>query len=341
MCCASLQRTSSLATRPDRTPPKIAARSLIAPINVSDLKTYPLKKRQSKVRVSDCARPWRPGGSFAEFYAALPDILAVKTLRAVAHAIAKAHRKQRPVIVGLGAHVIKVGLAPVITDLMERSIVTAVAMNGAGIIHDFELALMGHTSEEVDAEIDDGRFGMAEETGRMLNEAIRRGADEGQGLGEAVGRYINQDNVPFPNRTTSILAAGVRLGLPVTVHVAVGTDIIHMHPSADGASIGATSLLDFRRLAAVVAGMEGGVYLNIGSAVILPEVFLKAVSLGRNLGHPLSSITTVNMDFLSHYRPQTNVVRRPTQKGGKGYSLTGHHEIMLPLLAAAVTEELG
>jgi hypothetical protein len=224
---------------------------------------------------------------------------------------------------------------------MERGIVTAVAMNGAGIIHDFELALMGHTSEEVDAEIDEGRFGMAEETGRMLNEAIARGAMNREGLGEAVGHYINRLKDQFPNRKTSILATGVKLGLPVTVHVALGTDITHMHPSADGAAIGATSLLDFRRLAAVVAAMEGGVYLNMGSAVILPEVFLKTVSLGRNLGHPLTNITTVNMDFLSHYRPLTNVVRRPTQKGGKGYALTGHHEIMVPLLAAAVSEELG
>jgi len=193
----------------------------------------------------------------------------------------------------------------------------------------------------VDAEIDEGRFGMAEETGSILNEAIALGHHSGQGLGEAVGTYINRAKGQFPNRTTSILATGARLGIPVTVHVAVGTDIIHMHPAADGAAIGATSLLDFRRLAAVVAGMEGGVYLNIGSAVVLPEVFLKTVSLGRNLGHPLSKITTVNMDFLAHYRPLTNVVRRPTQKGGKGYSLIGHHEIMLPLLVAAVMEELG
>ncbi len=329
-----------MATRPNRTPPQRPAPAPIPPINVSDLKTYPLKKRQSKVKVSDFARPWQPGGSFTRFVDTLPDILAVKTLRAVAQAVAQAHRKKRPVIVGIGAHVIKVGLAPVITDLMERGIVTAVAMNGAGIIHDFELAYMGHTSEEVDAEIDAGRFGMAEETGRILNAAIREGARERTGLGEAVGHYINRYKGQFPHRATSILATGARLGLPVTVHVAVGTDIIHMHPSADGAAIGATSLFDFRRLAAVVAGMEGGVYLNIGSAVILPEVFLKTVSLGRNLGHPLSNITTVNLDFLTHYRTQTNVVRRPTQKGGKGYSLIGHHEIMLPLLAAAVTEEL-
>jgi hypothetical protein len=305
------------------------------------LKTYPLKKRHSKVRVSDFARPWRRGGSFSLFYRALPDILAVKTLRAVAGAIARAHRRDRPVIVGIGAHVIKVGLTPILVSWMEQGLITAVAMNGAGIIHDFELALMGHTSEEVEDEIDDGRFGMAEETGRLLNDAITEGHRNGQGLGEAVGGYMHRSKGRFPHRATSILAAGAKLGIPVTVHVAVGTDIIHMHPAADGAAIGATSLLDFRRLAAVVSGMEGGVYLNIGSAVVLPEVFLKTVSLGRNLGHALSNITTVNMDFITHYRPVTNVVRRPTQKGGKGYSLIGHHEIMLPLLVAAVGEELG
>jgi hypothetical protein len=328
-----------LAKPPDRKRSSVSTPRLIPPINVSDLRTYPLKKRHSKVRVSDFARPWHRGGSFRLFYRALPDILAVKTLRAVAKAIAQAHRKGRPVILGIGAHVIKVGLTPIVVGWMEQGLVTAVAMNGAGIIHDFELALMGHTSEEVDDEIDEGRFGMAEETGRMLNEAIAEGHREGQGMGEAVGRYINRSKERFPNRTTSILATGVKLGIPVTVHVAVGTDIIHMHPAANGAAIGATSLLDFRRLAAVVSRMEGGVYLNIGSAVVLPEVFLKTVSLGRNLGHPLINITTVNMDFLGHYRPLTNVVRRPTQKGGKGYSLIGHHEIMLPLLVAAVAEE--
>ena len=330
-----------MAKRPNRTPPHLPTRPLIPPINVSDLKTYPLKKRHSKVRVSDFAKPWKRGGSFIQFFRALPDILAVKTLRAVAKTMAAAHRQGRPVIVGIGAHIVKVGLNPIIVDWMKQGIVSAVAMNGAGIIHDFELALMGHTSEEVDAEIDEGRFGMAEETGRILNEAISRGARDREGLGEAVGHHINRHMGQFPHRETSILATGARLGIPVTVHVALGTDIIHMHPSADGAAIGATSLFDFRRLAAVVAGMEGGVYLNLGSAVILPEVFLKTVSLGRNLGHALTNITTVNMDFLSHYRPLTNVVRRPTQKGGTGYSLIGHHEIMVPLLAAALQEELG
>jgi hypothetical protein len=318
----------------------VLPRAAIPPINLADLKTYPLKRRHSKVRLSDFASAWKRGGTFKQFLRSLPDILAVKTLREVVQAIVRARRHGKPVILGMGAHPVKVGLNPVIVDLMERGVISAVAMNGAVIIHDFELALMGHTSEEVDAEIDSGRFGMAEETGRMLNEAIARGVKDGQGLGEAVGHYINRYKGQFPNRATSILATGARLGIPVTVHVALGTDIIHMHPAADGAAIGAGSLLDFRRLAAVVAGMEGGVYLNLGSAVIMPEVFLKTVALGRNLGHTLANITTVNMDFLSHYRPTVNVVRRPTQKGGKGYTLIGHHEIMFPLVAAAVLEEL-
>ncbi|TKB79550.1 MAG: hypothetical protein E8D45_04030 [Nitrospira sp.] len=316
-------------------------RELPAPIDVSRLKTYPLARRPSKVQADDVAATWRRGGSLQRFLSSLPDILAGKTLREVVQAVVRAHRKQRPVILGVGAHVIKVGLSPVLIDLMERRVVTAVAMNGAGIIHDFELALTGHTSEDVEAEIDSGRFGMAEETGRMLNDAINRGVKDGQGIGEAVGHYLNRYKGQFPNREISIVATGARLGVPITVHVALGTDIIHMHPAADGAAIGAGSLLDFRRLATVVSGMEGGVYLNLGSAVILPEVFLKTVALGRNLGSPLTDITTVNMDFLSHYRPLTNVVKRPTQKGGRGYSLTGHHEIMVPLLAAAIVEALG
>jgi hypothetical protein len=317
------------------------ARPTVRPIDVSKLKTYPLSRRHSKVQLSDFAVAWQRGGSLRRFLDTLPDILGVQTLRAVAQAIVKARRHNRPVIIGMGAHVTKVGLNPILVDLMERDIITAVAMNGAVIIHDFELAMMGHTSEEVDAEIDSGRFGMAEETGRMLNEAIVIGAKDGLGIGEAVGAYINLRKKQFSHHRTSLLATGERLGIPVTVHVALGTDIIHMHPAADGAAIGAGSLLDFRKLAAVVAGMEGGVYLNLGSAVILPEVFLKTLTLGRNLGSPLTNLTTVNMDFLSHYRPLTNVVKRPTQKGGHGYSLTGHHEIMVPLLAAAIIEAEG
>jgi deoxyhypusine synthase len=332
-------KKAGASPRPEGSSP-LPTRDPVKPIDLSRLKTYPLSRRQSKVQVSDFSGPWKRGGSLKQFLDSLPDILAVTTLRQVAQAVVRAHSRSRPVIVGMGAHVVKVGLSPIIVDLMERGIVTAVAMNGAVIIHDFELALMGQTSEEVDAEIDSGRFGMAEETGRMLNEAIVRGAKDGQGIGEAVGHYINRYKGQFRHRATSILATGARLGIPVTVHVALGTDIIHMHPSADGAAIGAGSLLDFRKLAAVVAEMEGGVYLNLGSAVILPEVFLKTVTLGRNLGNPLSDITTVNMDFLPHYRAATNVIKRPTQKGGHGYQLTGHHEIMVPLLAAAVLEEL-
>lgn len=309
-------------------------------LDLSKLKTYPLRTRRSKVEHTAFATPWRRGRSFGRFLDSLPHILAGSALRDVARAIARAHRRGRPVIVGLGAHVTKVGLNPILVDLMKRGIISAVAMNGAVIIHDFEIAYMGHTSEEVEAEIDSGRFGMAEETGRLINEAICQGAGKGLGVGESVGTYILQHKKQFPHHSMSLLATGAKLRLPVTVHVALGTDIIHMHPSADGAAIGAGSLADFRKLAAVVSNMEGGVYVNIGSAVILPEVFLKTVALGRNLGRSLKNITTINMDFLPHYRPLTNVVRRPTQKGGRGYSLTGHHELMVPLLAAAVLEAL-
>ncbi len=309
-------------------------------INLERLRTYPLKTRQSKVQLEDEGTPWRPRGSFHQFLKTLPDILAGKTFRAVVAAIVKARRAGRPVILGMGAHPTKVGLNPILVDLMRKDVITAVAMNGAVIVHDFELAYQGHTSEEVDAEIDSGRFGMAEDTGRLLNEAINQGWERGQGIGEAVGRYMLKHPKLFPNRRGSLLATGVKVGLPVTVHVAVGTDIIHMHPSANGEALGAGSLEDFRKLAAVVSHMEGGVYINLGSAVFLPEIFLKTVTLGRNLGKPLKRITTVNMDFLPHYRPITNVVKRPTQKGGQGFALTGHHEIMVPLLAAAVLEAL-
>jgi len=310
----------------------------VKPLALHKIKTYPLAKRHSKVKLGEFAHPWNPGGTLSAFLDGLPDILAAKTLRDVAEAVVKARLAGKPVVVGMGAHPTKVGLNPVLVDLMERGVVTALALNGAVIIHDFELALMGHTSEEVDTEINTGRFGMAEETGRLINQAIARGVHKGMGIGEAVGTWIEEQRLP--NRKTSLLAAGVRLGLPVTVHVAVGTDIIHMHPAVDGAALGEGSLRDFRLFAAVVAGLDGGVYLNLGSAVIMPEVFLKVLTLARNLGHAVNRITTVNMDFIPHYRPLTNVVRRPTQKGGKGYTLIGHHEIMVPLLTAAVLERL-
>ena len=312
----------------------------MAPIDVSRLTTYSLKSRHSKVKISDFSVPWKKGSPLSTFLSTLPDILAIQTFRSLVQAIVTARRRGRAFILGMGAHPTKVGLNPILVDLMRRDILTAVAINGAVVIHDFELAFQGHTSEEVDAEIDSGRFGMAEETGRMINEAIVAGVRDGLGIGAAVGRYIHQHSKLFPFRQTSILATGWKLGIPVTVHMAMGTDIIHMHPSADGAALGAGSLDDFRTLTAVVSRMEGGVYLNLGSAVLLPEVFLKTVTLSRNLGKSLRKITTANMDFLPHYRPMTNVVRRPTQKGGQGLSLTGHHELMVPLLAAAVIEQL-
>jgi len=311
---------------------------LVKPLALHKIKTYPLAKRHSKVKLGESARPWKPGGTVTDFLAGLPDILAARTLRDVIAAIVKARLAGKAVAVGMGAHPTKVGLNPVLVDLMERRVITALALTGAVIIHDFKLAMMGHTSEEVDTEIDTGRFGMAEETGRLLNEAITHGVRKGLGIGEALGTWIEERR--FPNRKTSLLAAGVRLGIPVTVHVAIGTDIIHMHPAVDGAALGEGTLRDFRTFAAVVAGLEGGVYLNLGSAVIMPEVFLKALTLARNLGHTVDRITTVNMDFLPHYRPLTNVLRRPTQKGGAGHMLIGHHEIMVPLLAAGVLESL-
>jgi len=311
---------------------------LLKPLALHKVKTYPLAKRYSKVKLGESARPWRPGGAMTDFLAGLPDILAAKTLREVTDAIVKARLAGKAVVVGMGAHPTKVGLNPVLVDLMERRVITALALTGAVIIHDFELAWLGRTSEEVDTEINTGRFGMAEETGRLLNEAITRGVQKGLGIGEALGAWVEERRLP--NRKTSLLAASVRLGIPVTVHVAIGTDIIHMHPAMDGAAVGEGTLRDFRTFAAVVAGLEGGVYLNLGSAVIMPEVFVKALTLARNLGHTVNRITTVNMDFLPHYRPLTNVVRRPTQKGGTGHMLIGHHEIMVPLLAAAVLERL-
>lgn len=320
--------------------PRNSAPSHVQPIDVSRLKTYPLSRRHSKVRISDFATPWTGGGSLRHFLEGLPNILAAQTLRTVTEAMVLAHRRGRHIVLGMGAHPIKVGLSPVVIDLMERGVITAVAMNGAGIIHDFEIALLGQTSEDVEAEIDSGRFGMADETGGILNAAIARGHQEGWGIGEAVGRYLHDHRRSLPHTRLSILATGARLNIPVTVHVAIGTDIIHMHPSADGAAIGAGSLFDFRKLATIVSRMEGGVYVNLGSAVIMPEVFLKTVTLGRNLGRALKRITTVNMDFLPHYRPSTNVVKRPTQKGGRGYTLIGHHELMFPLLAASIREQL-
>jgi hypothetical protein len=306
-------------------------------IDTSKIKTYSLKARESKVRINDFSLPHVKGRSFSDFFAALPHILGAQHLKEVVAAVVQARRDKRPVMLGMGAHSIKVGLNPVIIDLMERGIVTSLALNGAGIIHDFELAFVGQTSEDVDKEILSGAFGMADETGSMLNQAIAA-AKADEGIGAAVGRMIQTG--AFPYKDKSLLAAGSRLGVPVTVHVAIGTDIIHMHPSFDGKATGAAGQNDFLLFCSLVSELEGGVYINLGSAVLLPEIFLKAITLCRNLGNPLRHFTTVNMDFVQHYRPNTNVVRRPTQGGGRGYALTGHHEIMFPLLAAAIIEQL-
>jgi hypothetical protein len=303
--------------------------------DLSAVSTYPLAARRSKARVEDFARPVTPGGSFRQWFDALPALLGARDLRRVVEAVAAARRGGRGIVWGIGAHVIKTGVSPVLIDLMQRGYVSALAMNGAGLIHDFELALSGATSEDVDEALGPGRFGMAEETSR-LNTIARDAAGARQGLGEAVAAWLAREQPPFADR--SLAVAAHRAGIPVTVHVALGTDIIHMHPDASGAALGETSLRDFRYFTASVARLAGGVYLNCGSAVILPEVFLKAVALVRNQGTSLDGLTTVNIDFMRMYRPQTNVVVRPVAGTGTGLSLVGHHEVLIPLIAAAVLE---
>jgi hypothetical protein len=309
------------------------------PVSLKKIKTYPLTSRKSKVALSDAAIPYHRDDSFKTFFEKLPSFLAASDMKDIVKAIVSAKKYERPVILGMGAHPLKVGLSPVIIDLMERGVITAVATNGACIIHDFELSLIGHTSEDVANELSTGRFGMARETGRVLNRAISRCAKKGYGIGSSVGEYIANSKNRYRER--SIFSCGYRLGIPMTVHVALGTDIIHMHPQADGAVIGKGSLEDFKLLSSVVADLEGGVYINLGSAVIMPEVFLKALTVARNLGNKIEEFTTVNMDFIQHYRPRENVLKRPTMIRGRSFALTGHHEIMFPLLAAAIIEEEG
>jgi hypothetical protein len=304
--------------------------------DLSTIATYPLASRKSKAHVTDFASAYRPGSGVAGFVASLPSMLAGGDFKAVVAAMRSARESGGGMLWGIGAHVIKTGLAPVLIDLMERGFVSAIAMNGAGVIHDFEVALAGATSEEVDDALGPGRFGMAEETGRLLNAAINEGVAAGKGIGLAVGDRLRA--LAPPHEPQSLVAAASRLAVPVTVHVAIGTDIIHMHPDASGAALGEGSLRDFGYFVSNVARLRGGVYLNCGSAVVLPEVFLKAVALVRNRGISLDGLTTVNLDFMRLYRPQTNVVSRPTAGIGKGYSLIGHHEIMIPLLAAALVE---
>jgi hypothetical protein len=304
--------------------------------DVSGIHTYPLNSRKSKVNAEDFGRPLQRGASFKTWLDSLPAVLGAADVRRAAAAIVAAKKRNAGVVWGIGAHVIKTGLSPVVIDLMERGFVSAVAMNGAGIIHDFEVALAGATSEDVDEALGPGRFGMAEETGTLLNGAIRAARAENKGLGQGVATFLAERQPTYGSK--SLAVAAHRLGIPLTVHVAVGTDIIHMHPAASGADIGETSLRDFRYFTACVARLTGGVYLNCGSAVILPEVFLKAVALARNQGASLEGLTTVNIDFVRMYRPQTNVVTRPVAGIGTGISLVGHHEILIPLVAAAVIE---
>ncbi len=311
---------------------------MIEPIDLKRVKTSSIKTRKNKVKINDFALPYKTGSSVKQFLAGLPKILKAEDLLASANAIVTAKRNNKQCILAMGDSVIKVGLSPLVIQLMEKKVITAIAMQGAGVIHDTEIALIGETSEDVAVTIKDGSFGMAEETGSILNDAIKAGADKGMGLGEAAGKVLSEINAP--RRDMSITYNAYKLGIPLTVHVAYGTDIIHMHPKADGAAIGKATEIDFRKFAAIVSMLENGVIINIGSAVILPEVFLKALSVARNIGYDAKNFTAINMDMIQHYRPLENVVKRPTKTGGQGFAITGHHEIMFPLLTAWVLESL-
>jgi hypothetical protein len=306
--------------------------------DLSGVRTYPLASRASKARAEDFAKPFERGGSFSSWFDSLPAILGARDVHRVVQAIGRAHTRGAGIVWGIGAHVIKTGISPVLIDLMRRGYVSALAMNGAGIIHDFEIASSGATSEDVDETLGPGRFGMAQETGTQLNEILSTASAKNQGIGQSVGAALSQANPPHADRSLAVTAH--RLGIPLTVHVAMGTDIIHMHPKASGAAIGDASLRDFRYFTSCVARLTGGVYLNCGSAVVLPEVFLKAVALVRNQGIALEGLTTVDIDFIRMYRPQTNVVSRPVAgTNGVGISLIGHHEILIPLIAAGLIEQ--
>lgn len=309
------------------------------PLQFDQLRRVPLAERGGKIRVDDLGRPYQKGAGWKQWMDRLPRILAANELRALVDALRQARARRRAIIWGLGGHVIKCGLGPLLLDLMDEGYVTAVAMNGAAAIHDFELALAGHTSEDVESVLPDGSFGTAEETGRYMNEAAHRAAQQGIGFGEALGALLHEI-APKDLATSSLLAGAWRRSVPVTVHVAIGTDFIHMHPETDGAALGQATYTDFKLLCALARELhDGGVYLNVGSAVVLPEVFLKVISVLRNLGYPLERFTTANLDFLQHYRPTVNVVRRPhAGVEGRGIALTGHHELLVPLLAALLKE---
>ncbi|MGB8508008.1 MAG: hypothetical protein WCD76_06375 [Pyrinomonadaceae bacterium] len=306
----------------------------IRPLSLEGVNTYPLADRPSKVNIADFAKPLDENSTLRDFLRALPNILAVQSLRAVAAQMRRARSAGKPIIWGIGGHVVKTGLAPLIINLMQRGYVSSIACNGSVLVHDAEIALVGSTSEDVDATLGAGAFGAADDTGRLINSAAHEGASDNIGLGESMGRALLRATPKYPE--LSLLCAAYSARVPFTAHVAIGTDIAHFHPQADGASLGATTHTDFRLLSEMVRRLNGGgVYLNVGSAVIMPEVFLKCVTLVRNLGHALEDFTTANFDFVPSYRPLTNVVRRPTSNGaGRGYSITGHHELMIPLLAA-------
>ncbi len=307
-------------------------------LDFSQLSTYSIMDRKSLVSKDDFATPWTRRGGFNAFIDRLPSILAGKDIRAVINAMAAAANQKKEICFGMGGHVIKTGMSPILIDLMAKKVFTLIAMNGSCIIHDLETALTGRTSEDVAASLTDGSFGMARETSELLNLAIAAAKENHIGLGQAVGQMILEQDLPY--KQLSITAQGVQLGVPITVHVALGTDIIHMHPGFDAAACGKASHDDFLTFARKVAKLEQGVFINAGSAVILPEVFLKALTLVRNLGHQVDDFTTVNLDFIRHYRPMTNVVNRPTLGKGRGYAIVGHHEILIPLIAAGVIEAL-
>lgn len=313
------------------------------PLTFGSVRTYPLSSRKSKVSIREFAKPPASSSSLTKFLDSLPGFLAANDLRELLSAIHRARKQRASILWGIGGHVIKVGLGPVLIDLMRRGFISGIAMNGAALIHDFEIALVGNTSEDVEAGLGEGQFGMAGETGEYVNEFSKLAARLHIGYGEAAGQFLSSGIIDVKHATSSVLVAAYKYRIPVTVHLAIGTDIPHMHPAADGPCLGAATFLDFRLFCALVKQMHpGGVYLNWGSAVLLPEVFLKAVSVVRNLGVPLQPITTANFDFIQHYRPLQNVVKRPVQPSGRGksesrgYAITGHHELLLPLVAGAL-----
>jgi hypothetical protein len=318
-----------------------------APLQLGAVRTYPLASRKSKVNVADFAKPLAANISISKFLDSLSNFLAAEDLRQLLGAVQRARAGKKPILWGIGGHVIKVGLGPILIDLIERGFVSGIAMNGAALIHDFEIAIAGNTSEDVDAGINAGQFGMARETGEQLNEIAKSAARSGIGYGEAAGQFLASSNAKARYASSSVVAAAYRRRIPITVHLAIGADIPHMHPAADGAALGTATYHDFRLFCALVKSMHpGGVYMNWGSAVLLPEIFLKAVSVVRNLGVPLRPITTANFDFIQHYRPLQNVVKRPALSAGKrrgveskGYAITGHHEVLMPLVAAALASD--